>query len=374
MPTTLIVSDDLSGAADSAVAFAAQGECMVGFDAGDCDSQTLAIDADSRSMTEADASAVTEHLFAAHAREGMTFIKKIDSTLRGHVGAEIAGAQRGLAAIDPFVAFCPAFPAVGRRVKGGRVYVNGTPLEQTAIGRNVAESGDLAKILSRAGVRNAGIFDAETDDDLAQLVQSLKQSGRPILWVGSGGLARALAGFGPTTAPAVTPVDGPVLFLVGSASTVSHAQITHLSDIAELTPVAPERALEGGLTLAPLRSNRVVYLQGPLLAEAQGLPQALAAAVAPLAAQAEALVITGGETARALLQRLGMRALRILGEIEPGVVLSRAVGGVLEGRMIVTKAGAFGSPDTLRRVQAVIQGPARSMATGTQSSTGTHGS
>src|SRR4051812_9807032 len=218
MPKTLIVADDLSGAADCAIAF---GDGLVALSNTDAEAATLAIDADSRSMSEAAAAEITRRLFARHARAGMLFYKKMDSTLRGHVGAEIAAAQRGLAPFDPVTIVCPAFPAAGRIMKGGWLYVNGTPVEETAIGRELPHGADLAAMLDRAGVKNAQICDAQTQSDLVALVASAKEAGRAVLWVGSGGLARALASPASSAALAVPPVAGSILFVVGSFSEVS---------------------------------------------------------------------------------------------------------------------------------------------------------
>ena len=63
-----------------------------------------------------------------------------------------------------------------------------------------------------------------------------------------------------------------------------------------------------------------------------------------------ALLLTGGETAIAVLRALGAGGLRLAGEIEPGVALGALVGGPFDGLALVTKAGGFGDPDLLVRV------------------------
>jgi uncharacterized protein YgbK (DUF1537 family) len=62
-------------------------------------------------------------------------------------------------------------------------------------------------------------------------------------------------------------------------------------------------------------------------------------------------VLTGGETARAVLGARRIRALRLLGEVEPGVPFAMAP----DGTLICTKAGAFGGPQTLARCVARLQ-------------------
>jgi uncharacterized protein YgbK (DUF1537 family) len=63
-----------------------------------------------------------------------------------------------------------------------------------------------------------------------------------------------------------------------------------------------------------------------------------------------ALLLTGGETAIAVLKALGAGGLRLAGEIEPGVALGALVGGPFAGLGLVTKAGGFGDAETLVRV------------------------
>jgi uncharacterized protein YgbK (DUF1537 family) len=60
-----------------------------------------------------------------------------------------------------------------------------------------------------------------------------------------------------------------------------------------------------------------------------------------------AVVLTGGATARAVSHRLGATRLRLLGELEPGVPIGQFQDGAWHGVTVVTKAGGFGTRDTL---------------------------
>jgi uncharacterized protein YgbK (DUF1537 family) len=75
--------------------------------------------------------------------------------------------------------------------------------------------------------------------------------------------------------------------------------------------------------------------------------------LAPYASRIGALVLTGGETARAVLQALGIRALWLASEVEPGVPLSVALAS--RPIPIITKAGAFGDRNTLARCRAALR-------------------
>ena len=55
------------------------------------------------------------------------------------------------------------------------------------------------------------------------------------------------------------------------------------------------------------------------------------------------LILTGGDVAKETCEALGATGVRILKELEPGVVVGEVIGGIKEGLRIVTKAGGFGS-------------------------------
>ncbi|MFR9722867.1 four-carbon acid sugar kinase family protein [Streptomyces sp. MS19] len=378
-PAVLIVADDLSGAADSAVAFAARARTGVVLDPGAPwpDATAVAVDTDSRYLP-GEAAARRAAAVLDRAAPGTLVYKKIDSTLRGNIGPETAAClaaltrrtgQRHIAVVTP------AFPATGRTVRDGRVLVDGEPVEArhpgrtpltaqlTAAGLTVAalglrelRTGDPARTLATAA--DALVVDAETDDDLARLVRAC--AGLPVLLVGSGGLAQHLTAAAPRDTGTAT--DGtaagahrPALVCVGSRSDLAHAQRDALVTGLPATPVpvgldAPAAATTARITEA-LRAGRpaVVFPDPgePLRPErAADIAAGLAAAVRPALPAAGTLVVTGGETARAVLLAAGVRALTVHGEAEPGVVLLRTP----DGLPVVTKAGAFGDAGTLLRV------------------------
>ncbi len=60
-----------------------------------------------------------------------------------------------------------------------------------------------------------------------------------------------------------------------------------------------------------------------------------------------ALVASGGETARKVLDRWGVHSLQLHGELEKGVPISSAVVDASRPLTVITKAGDFGQPYTL---------------------------
>lgn len=311
------------------------------------DAPVVARDLDTRSRAEKSARNIVQRAFAGRgAKRAAILFKKIDSTLRGHIAAELAAARRSLGRRP--VLFAPAFPAQKRNVREARLVVDG-----------ISRSGDLRALLSGAGYpaahidlaavragRLAGAFraalatgarglacDALTDADLDRIARAgLSLRPRP-LFVGSAGLARALARTWPRRRPAPRPATArrPVVTVVGSASPVSALQARNLArDPANvLVQMAWRRTPTSRDLPAVRRMGRLV---------AQAAPRVH-------------YVLTGGETARAVLGARDIRALRLLGEVEPGVPFGVAP----DGTLVCTKAGAFGSPATLAKCVARLK-------------------
>ena len=121
---------------------------------------------------------------------------KIDSTMRGSVPGQVAGALAAWRTVHPdaraFV--CPAYPLMGRTVESGRLLVNGVPVDRTAFGSDPVtpvKASDMSELLpDSSAVRT---FDAATDADLMRIAEFISAAGPSVIPVGSGGLAEAVA-------------------------------------------------------------------------------------------------------------------------------------------------------------------------------------
>ncbi|WP_414442754.1 four-carbon acid sugar kinase family protein [Burkholderia sp. 22PA0106] len=400
----LIVADDLSGAADCAIAFAAAGRrTVVSLDASVPvrPAAVVAVDTDTRRLTPAEAAQRAADAWQALQAPGRRLYKKIDSTLRGNWAAEVAA----LAALAGPAIVAPAFPATGRTVRDGRVMVRGVPLEETETWQldNAGQDAALRAMLESAGLRvehvaletlraapqriaellaemaqggaSAIVVDAETGEDLAAIARVTAAIDAPFFWVGSGGLSRELADLPDLFAaqresaaepvaqtPADAAVAGPLLALVGSLSAISERQCVLLrteAGIAEF--IVPPAVLREGSGHAQWRAwhDRIgACLRGQQdaivrigrddafdPAEGSHLSNALAALVAPYVDGLGGLIVTGGETARAMLAAARIGGLELACEIEAGVALGRPADGL--GPRVVTKAGAFGTEHAL---------------------------
>lgn len=396
MTRLAIVADDLSGAADTAAIFASLGLTTLILLATDppLPADVLAVSTESRHLSASQAAArvgaAAVRLAAARGSGELWIYKKIDSTLRGHPGAELAALMDVLGGERALVA--PAFPAQGRTTERGHQLVDGIPLEQTPFSREVGSS-EVASVLATDGLdrpltaiplevvhevatlrntlatacRGVHVADAVTDRDLIALAEVAVDAGICLL-CGSAGLARALAGVLPLAAEAPAPVvsaraRGPALIVAASRHprTVRQVDACREAGCALLTPAVESLTgdrLDDGLVTAAveaLNRGQHVLVTTVGLDRLQVPPATIATRLAGLVrivlqrSRPGALVVTGGDAAAAVATALDANALWLEGDLRPGIPWSVLVGGVQAGLPFVTKAGGFGEPDALLR-------------------------
>ncbi len=291
--TLLLVADDLTGAADCA-AYAPElglpAQIHVGalpmlfrqgLHAFSTDSRALAPAASSNAMHRALA------LWPTY--PGDRCFKKIDSQLRGNVGAEVEAMLRGLRQYAALI--CPALPAQGRSVVDGRLLGASTPIDvaQTVAAQTNLPIAMLGLETVRGSKRALGsavaeatanadliVADAETDADLDALVAAWRKAIPNGLLCGSAGLAAAWLRARRTKAPPTPHLPGatpPIDFaVIGSASAMAHAQI----DVAAAFPSVQAIELREGtpVELAP-GATYILHLPRP-----EGAPTPAASAAA----------------------------------------------------------------------------------------------
>jgi uncharacterized protein YgbK (DUF1537 family) len=370
-----IVADDLTGAMDSAAPFADRGfatRVLFGADAarashGSGPASVLAIDTHTRDLAAAAAAEAVHAGTAAVCAPGTLPFKKIDSTLRGNIGSEIAAAMRAGGRRVALVA--PAAPSQGRVVRDDRLFVHG---ERTGDSRvtdllRAALPGMPVGRLESVDAQSLGdesciyVADAGADSDLDRIAALGLGRRDDLLLVGSSGLAAALARqLGADAAPATAHrrTFERLWFVVGSYNARSAEQVRALArqeGVARLvlTPSGEVQSLGAGRLGARVGVLHVESLDAPPTLDPAQVAGRLAAVAAPLLAEigaaSTALFLTGGDTARAVLSRLGIGSIEVVGTLYPGVVRGEAsLGG--ERLSVITKAGGFGNVDLFPRV------------------------
>jgi len=372
-PRCFIVADDLTGSCDAAVHFAARGvpsKAAIDWRQSPFEpAPVVAVNTDSRSVSEEEARfRVSDVLRAARGQYQFTF-KKIDSALRGHVAAEVRAAAEAMASEFIFVA--PALPVLNRRVQQGAVALPSgeqiqlaralAPLPVVTVAtHDLADTESLLARMQQAAARGVRCvcFDAETDDDLDAVVALGPAFEQRVLWVGSAGLAaaiaRASAGASVVQVDELPAAEGPVLFGVGSDHDATLDQVRKLKENGSLYECSLDALSAADLSEA-VRKRRNALLHIPRSGIGRTQMAALAAA-APLRAF-RGLVLTGGDTATAFLRAAGAHTLEVRSEVLPGIPISVARGGMVEGMRVITKSGAFGEADAFTHCVEYLQGP-----------------
>ena len=391
-----VIADDLTGAADAGVQLVHAGyRTAVFFSESEVfakDFDAVSFDTDSRALPAG--FAAKRVLEAARAaREARIVYKKLDSTLRGNVAAELAaasgGARRDLAVV------APAFPAAGRTTVGGTQRVHGVPVDETEMANDphtpvseahvpslladafssvgalsVEDLGDPERVRRALEENECVVADADRDDDLEALVQAVPDPAR-VLWAGSAGLALALGSVYPGPCAGVVGVQRtqvrPVLVVVGSLSGVAREQMRRLVGEYGGVDIPVEAGGEGALerTFAAVRDalarRACALVRSPQKRDAssESVLGSLAEVAAVLSERGffKGLVLTGGDTAVAVARRLGASGIRLEGEVEAGVPIGTLIGP--RPYPVVTKAGGFGGPDTLVGAVEALSGEKR---------------
>jgi D-threonate/D-erythronate kinase len=427
----LIIADDLTGANDTGVQFAKVGFetlSLLSYEENESkpDAEVLVFNTETRSLDSDKAYKKMKAVADSLVLSNFSLVyKKIDSTLRGNIGAEI-DALLDCELYDLAIVL-PAYPKKGRITIGGYHVVNGSLVEDSEISRDpknpVAESHlpTLIGRQSRRGIAHVDIggirknqifeslkdfidknqqiivFDSFTQNDLETVTDAVLKSGVKVLWVGSAGLAESLSkvykapAFGNKNKKIKSKAscELPILTIAGSVSVVTRQQINALieqrdcrliisnpvllvndshrrQEIARLTAAIIEVIEDGAspvLTsdvsehvMKELHSFKVTTGKssveiGSEIAESLG---EVGASV--LAQQAiGGLILTGGDIAYSTCEHLGVKALRIIDEVEEGIPLCEVIGNRLDGLPLVTKAGAFGNKESLVNAMNKIQ-------------------
>lgn len=414
-----VIADDLTGAADTGVQFcpvvgpvhltsARDGD----LDLGGITTGGMAVSTSSRHLDAAAAGKKVRLVWAKVRQLAPEIIyKKIDSSLRGNLGAEIDALSQETQAAASFVA--PAFPQQGRITENDTHTVDGVPVAETEFSRdprcpvNESRLSVLLSDQSRMGVGHVDIgcieqgqtamaarvgelldrdcrhiaFDAAGNRHLDSIVSLAFNhfSDRKIVLAGSAGLAGSLARHMARESDpypvAARPGITAWLFVCGSASRIMAGQIASLIRQTEWHRLVLDPSiLAAGDTdnrqhmhdcwLEACRSGSGMVLsispgdgksgngENPALVIG-GMARTAAGLMA--ASPPGGLFLSGGDTAEAVLDEIGAEGVLLFENIVPGLMRGEIAGGTFNGLPVVTKAGAFGTVDTLNRLIKILE-------------------
>jgi 3-dehydrotetronate 4-kinase len=326
-----------------------------------------------------------------------------DSTDAGNIGP-VMDALRADSG-DAIVLVTPAFPETGRTVYQGNLFVGSVPLNESPLKDhplNPMHDSNLVRVLARQSKTRVGlvdlaviargpdavrahlaalagqgfgaaIADAVFERDLETIGTVALDHGVSVGASGIGlGLARALVASGRAKANEAEdisgkPVGGPAACLAGSCSQATLQQIVKAEQAMSVLHLDPEQVVAGkdeiqrALAWAKERLGK-----GPILIASSSTPDQVAAlqaqhgrdaaghaieqAMADIAeglvkSGVRRLVVAGGETSGAVVDRLGIPGFLVGPEIAAGVPVLRAVGAKDGEMLLALKSGNFGGPE-----------------------------
>lgn len=415
MPSILVVADDLTGAMDTAYGFAVAGHLVrVAVRTDRVPNATVvAVNTNSR---YADPNAATKAVRDVVSRRDEIIYKKIDSTLRGNVVSEIDAVIDATNAEVALVA--PAFPATERITRDRIHRVDGTPVDESeyAADEKGPTTSDLPNLLSASKypVIHVGIdvvergakavadlieerpaliaCDATTDEHLGTIARSADRIDGRVLFVGSGGLAMHVATVLNLENENEDPVELPELegeSVLGIVGSVNRATLSGLAAVPneEIIFVDPEGAVanpvRAGQQAGKIGASRLATGEPAVMTAARSrdaVEDALAAgehlgydsvevrtriAMALATATRTAveserptgLFVTGGDVAMDVFESLEATSVSLsASSVEVGIPIGVIDDGVAKGIPIVTKAGGFGTDETVINCLRTLKG------------------
>jgi len=327
----VIIADDLTGALDTSAPFVAAGQSVAVATRPEGAAAALAeranvvvVNTASRALAPDDASRVVrDAALALREAQPRLVFKKIDSRLKGNVGSETASIAEAFG-LDAVVV-APAVPEQGRVTRDGAV-----------IGRGVDGALPVGPLFAGYNVR---IADAESDADLDRVVAETEWSST--LAVGASGLgaafARRLAG------GVAKPLKRSrrTLFVIGSRDVITAQQIAELRNVA--IHDVPQGSFSDEVSLPA-----VLRCTGPD-DDAEAVARRFAESATAVIAETspEVVVMSGGDTALAILDRLGVTLVRPLGEAARGLPWFALDRPGARRMTAVVKSGGFGDSGSL---------------------------
>jgi len=416
-----VIADDFTGACDVGVQFRKCGletavlTCIERLDAFKGNFDLIVIDTESRNLApEIAYDKVREAVKALKAIDARLVYKKIDSTLRGNLGAELDAIIDELKVKAIIVA--PAFPAQNRTTINGHLLIKNVPLERTEFARdplNPVKTSHIATLIGHQTQRRIGhidlskvrstveslkeeiqrltgegneiiVADAETPDDLAKVVKASVDPN--LLPCGSAGLAEEVSRLLTSRLQ-----ESKLLVISGSVNNVTLNQIATVekgldvkvlepdlsgvliseqkwdAEVKNLVGKVEEAVVDGRDVIIRLAKSKSSVLEVQRLGKELGMDN-LQVAERLLSILSEAfkriiqnynfsgLIIIGGDTSIKIMKAMNVDGIRIEKEVLPGIPMSRILGGKFEGLRVVTKAGGFGDDYTLAKIMKHLKG------------------
>ncbi|WP_125154355.1 four-carbon acid sugar kinase family protein [Clostridium rectalis] len=389
----LIIADDFTGANDTGVQLKKRGittEVIFNIDKMRNPNNSYVIDTESRGLTEHEAyDKVKDSIKNLNSYEFQFIYKKVDSTLRGNISAEVKAIDEEY---EPdIIIFSPAFPEIGRTTLNGIHRLNGIRIIETELSKDPKKpviedniSNLIKKFFSekvihynisdireeKMNFNNGRIysFDVENSDDMIRIVSNVLVTGKKTLWVGSAGMADTILKIKNPLKPSIA--------VVGSISDVSIKQLRYAENSGiNILKLPIDKVLIGEkedyyidyavnllskdkdliITSTYDRNDyeKAIIVGKDMKMTSEEVSQYTESILGNILdkimekSEVSGVFLTGGDTAISFINKTGSICSNIIEEIMPGIPLMKLKGGKYHGLKIITKAGAFGEKNAI---------------------------
>jgi D-threonate/D-erythronate kinase len=417
-----IIADDLTGANDAGVQLSKIGihsTVFLNYNESSLDEvkDVAIIDTDSRAISEEAAYEIVYNASAIFHNKGYEHVyKKMDSTLRGNIAAELAAI---VSVYEPeMVVIAPAFPKMNRQTIMGYQYVDGHLVSETEFGQDpktpVTDSfipnlfkkyvdepfcvidqsllnGPIEPLMRKINAslgegRTWFICDAKTDNDLQVIASLFEKVNKKTVWAGSAGLIEYLPEALKLNRTKVNLNEDlgitKTLTVSASLSNVTKRQLEMVRSMedtffVEVDPVDLIKqnynveAIKATFSKQSSKSHFVLFVDSSVnnrkateqlemessLNRTQ-VSEAISKELGKIAKEIvngfttiNGLVLTGGDTAKAVCNQLNMNQMQLHTEVEVGLPLGKLTNATgTRTFWTVTKAGGFGNEHSLMNV------------------------
>ncbi len=381
----LVLADDMTGTLDTAIKFVDAGvrtlvTANIHYGFRDENTDVLVMNTTTRHMTAEQAYRTVFDITCKAVEAGVPYLyKKVDSALRGNIGAELSAMLD--ASGQNQLTFLPAFPQMGRVTVDGVQWVDGKPVHESVFGSDpfeavsysyipdiIAQQSQVQTTVVPAGqttdVQGVNVYDCVSDEDMKQTAKLLMENKRLHVMAGCAGFAAVLPEhlwFEKCERQRLFPEER-LLVLCGSVNPITRNQIAFAQRNGFRRVLLQDAALADGISDNQVEQIRKVWQEeAPMivvtsndsLAEGDELSRArervsenLSSLLACMLDDGfkATLLITGGDTLLAVLCRLGIESITPLWEIAPGAVYSTFQ---YHGKKhdLISKAGGFGTAE-----------------------------
>ena len=325
------------------------------------------------------------------------FYKKTDSTLRGNLGAELEAFLEATG--QDLIPFIPAHPVLNRFTRNGYHYINEEPVHMTSFGQDPLEpvqdnhipsilkeqtkvevySLPHSEIGGKGLVHHQGkgilVGDCQSLDDLRSIVDFIKENDLQFAMSGSAALVGMMPSLLPLTIlPTVDQIiSGPCLLVNGSLNNISRQQVLYARDhglsLYSIEPglLSDPSIRKKGPFLSLLENVRKQINTGhPAIINSTSVEvgedlhlgsrypinkhnfKVIASQIGNLVADIveeigiKSIIVFGGDTLSAILDKMGIFRITPIKEIMPGVALARMIGPG-QTYLLISKPGGYGN-------------------------------